>query len=284
MHRSITASVPATATAELVERLTPIDHVLSVAVSKGESVKPQGDVITIHLLNRGADDVLRTIADAHGEITVVTGLADSLSNPGKQHQIDNDVDEGIWEEMESGLVHHGRLTINYFILMMLGGVIAGAGLGGEPIHAAAAIIAASIIAPGYEPLAKIPLSLVLRRWPILRHALISVVVGYTALVMVAALTIFALTHIGEIAAGEIATLAGAIMITSFRETVLAGPLIALALISTSAVIGAGFATLNIELLIGGLKRLLLDSSFVILLGLIVFGLKRFTTHQRDPIV
>lgn len=60
MHRSIIASVPATATREIVERLKPIEHVLSVSVSEGDSVKPPGDVITVHLLNRGADDVLRS--------------------------------------------------------------------------------------------------------------------------------------------------------------------------------------------------------------------------------
>src|SRR3954447_2437599 len=101
MHRTITASVPAKTTHSIVEKFKAIENVLSVSVSEGDSVKPPGDVITVHLLNRASDEVLRTFADAakDGEITIVTGLADSLSSPGKQHLIDNDVDEGIWEEM-----------------------------------------------------------------------------------------------------------------------------------------------------------------------------------------
>jgi hypothetical protein len=308
MHRSITASIPAQATQTLVQKLISIEHVLSVGVSEGESKKPTGDVVTVHLLNRGSDEVLRAIAAVgrHGEFAVVTGLADSLSNPGKQHQIDHDVDEGIWEEMESGLVHHGRLTINYLLLMALGGIIGGAGLGQELLHAATALIAASIIAPAYEPLAKIPLALVLRRWPILRHACLSAAVGYTTLILSAAVTVGILTSIGGLSEGAIETrefvkhvidptagllvisaagaAAGAIMITAFRETVLAGPLIAIALIITAVLAGAGIATGDSGLVIGGLKRLLLEVFVVILLGLIVFGLKRLTTHRRDPIV
>ena len=46
-----------------MENLTRIKHVLSVAVSEGESKKPPGDVVTVHLLNRGSDEVLRAIGD-----------------------------------------------------------------------------------------------------------------------------------------------------------------------------------------------------------------------------
>jgi hypothetical protein len=308
MHRTITASVPAQATRALVDKIKDIENVLSVQVTTGDSIKPPGDVVTVHLLNRSSDDVLRALAETaqHGELTVATGLADSLSHPGKQHLIDNDVDEGIWEEMESGLVHHGRLTINYFMLMVLGGIIAGAGLGHEPVHAMVAIIAASIIAPGYEPLAKIPLAVVLRRWPILRHALVSAAVGYVAFVASAAITVRVLVAVGDVAPSAIAVssfihglidppiglmlisaagaLAGAIMITSFREVVLAGPLIAVALIATAAVVGAGIALADPGLIFGGLKRLALDAFLVIALGLLLFGAKRMTTHRRDPIV
>lgn len=263
--------------------------------------------MTVRLLNRASDEVLRALADAgeNGDISIATSLADSLSSPGKQHLIDNDVDEGIWEEMESGLVHHGRLTINYVLLMIPGGMIATAALAAEPIHAAAATIAASIIAPGYEPFAKIPLALVLRRWPILRHALISVLVGYASLVLAAAITATVLVWTGDVTGQAISgssfvkeiidpdtgmvlvsaagALAGATMITSFRESVLAGPLIALALISTAAVTGAGVAIGDIPPIIGGLKRLVLDASFVVLLGFVLFGPKQMTTHRRDPI-
>lgn len=64
----------------------------------------------------------------------------------------------------------------------------------------------------------------------------------------------------------------------------AGPLIALVLIATAAITGAGVAIGEIGLVVGGLKRLGLDASFVVSLGFLSFAAKRLTMHMRDPIM
>lgn len=61
MHRTMSVSVPPHATDALLEPLTALPAVMGLSVARGASLKPAGDVITIHLLNRGADDVLRLI-------------------------------------------------------------------------------------------------------------------------------------------------------------------------------------------------------------------------------
>jgi hypothetical protein len=282
---------------------------MSLSVERGVSLNPPGDVVTVSCLNRGTDQVLKLIAavqEAGGEITVVTSRADSISKTGQQHLIDTDVDEGIWEEMESGLVHHGRLTPNYAALMALGGAVAAAGIYQDTLNKTVAFVAASIIAPGYEPMAKIALAIVLRRWPIVRQALLSLAVGYGLVLLSSALMILALHAFGGIDLAQLGTVpevrfdthpgmtaaavsaccaaAGAVMIASFRETVLAGPLIGLAIVPVTAIMGAAIAARSGELVLLAARRLSLDMSLVIALGLTVFWLKQKLRHKRMPLV
>ena len=308
MHRIITIAVPPQYTAELVDKLKPVEHVLGITVDYGASVKPPGDVVAVTTLNRGTDDVMRLAGEAmkHGDTAITTAQAGSVSASNRQRQIDDDVDEGMWEEMESGLVHHGHLTVNYIVLMALGGIIAAAALVSEPEARTAAFIAASIIAPGYEPVAKIPLAAVLHRWPIVRNALVSVSVGYAVVIVAAVATLWLLAAAGQIRLSDLpgnaeidklirpnlgamlisgsAAIAGMVMIMSFRETVLAGPLIGLALIPAAVVVAAGMAAGDVGMVAGAGKRLLLDLGFTVVFGGVVAGLKQRLVHRRRPVV
>src|SRR5918997_2251492 len=133
-------TVPPAATATVLKQLEELEHVVGLSVERGASIKPPGDVLTIHTLNRGADDVLK-IADharRHGPVSVVTAELASIVDPEHEHEVSSDVDEGIWEEMEIGLRHQGRVTSNYLALMALGGSIAAIGLVSEPVPQAIA--------------------------------------------------------------------------------------------------------------------------------------------------
>jgi hypothetical protein len=66
--------------------------------------------------------------------------------------------------------------------------------------------------------------------------------------------------------------------------VLAGPLIALALIPGASLIGAGLAASRYTLSWEGLERTGADAGFVLVAGLVVFGLKQALIHRRQPLV
>jgi hypothetical protein len=57
LHRTIEITVPPSYTGELVEELGKLDGVVSLSVARGASVKPEGDVLSVHALNLGADEV-----------------------------------------------------------------------------------------------------------------------------------------------------------------------------------------------------------------------------------
>src|SRR5215210_1424671 len=162
-----------------------MEDVISLSVVLEASIKPPGDVFTVHALNRGADEVLR-LADAartHGQVSVSTAEVTSIIDPQHERKVANDVDEALWEEVETDLRYQGKLTTNYVGLMALGGAVAATGFAAESSSQAISFVAASIIAPGFEPLAAIPIGLALRRWSVVGRGLQSMVGGYLALIL-----------------------------------------------------------------------------------------------------
>jgi uncharacterized membrane protein len=79
-------------------------------------------------------------------------------------------------------------------------------------------------------------------------------------------------------------LAGLVIITSFRRTVLAGALIALALVPAAAVAGIGVASGDLVLAWEGLRRVLLDMALIVVLGgLVVVAKDRLVHRGRKPL-
>lgn len=307
MHRTIEVTLPPAATDAFVAGVRGHEHVVGVTLHRGASVEPAGDVVAVHVLNRGADDVLRAVARARaqGPVSVATAELASLSDPAHQPAIDRDRDEAIWEELETGLRHQGRVTPNYLALMALGGVVAAVGALAEPSVAAIAYVASAVIAPGFEPVAKIALGLVLRRGEVVKAGSVSTLAGYLVLILAAAVTWWGLHAVGAAEAGDFlggdalkhtldpsakvflvaacGALAGAVMQAAYRHSVIAGALIALRIIESAGVAGVALAMGRFDLAGQSLWRLMLDMAFIVAAGLIVFGIKQLAVHRRAPL-
>ena len=74
MHRTVELAVPADISDALVNDLKSLDGVVGLARSEGASIMPEGDVITVHALNRDIDQVMRVTKRVCGDrpFTVVT--------------------------------------------------------------------------------------------------------------------------------------------------------------------------------------------------------------------
>lgn len=307
MHRTIEASVPSAHVDAITQELEKHPCVVGLNVLRGASLKPPGDTLLIHVLNRGADDVLRSIR-AHvpsGSFSIITSEVASINDPEHQRAIDRDIDEAIWEEMETGLRHNGRLTANYILLMALGGVIAAVGFVSPVSHQVIAFVAASIIAPGLEPIAKLPLGIVLRRGEVAWVGVKSSAVGYAVIALAGALTLRLLLLFGEVDAATFlhheatvslvhlklrdaltslaAAAASIVMYLAYRRNVIAGPLVALILIPAASAVG-------MSLSIGEwwhagriAQRLALDFALIIGAGLALIYAKQKLVHRRQPL-
>ena len=229
----------------------------------------------------------------------------SFIAPARDEAVKSDQDEAIWEDIESGLRHQAHITPNYLVLMGLGGVIGAIGLVSEPVPQAVAFVASTIIAPGFDPMTKVPLGLVLGRPKLVGLGLRSALAGYAVLVAAAALTMAALVAAGETSAAQLAAnpevqhlvrprlmellvaaagaLAGVVMLAAFRRSFQAGPLIAMAFIPAAALIGAGLAVGELTLALDGLERFAADWGFIVVLGVPFLWLKQRRVHRRAPI-
>jgi uncharacterized membrane protein len=167
-------------------------------------------------------------------------------------------------------------------------------------------VAASIIAPAFEPIAKIPLGLVLRRRDTARRALTSLLAGYAALVLAAALTFLVLEWAGAVSAAEFvgsrevrrmpgptlkatlvsacAALAGITITAAYREIIIAGPVIALVLVPVAASVGVSLAAREPGMAFAALGRLGLDVLLVLAVSALYVLWKQKTAHRREPMV
>ena len=307
MHRSIEIAFGAGASATLVAALERNDRVVGLAVHRGASIVPPGDLV-VHVLNRGADAVMRSIAEAEhrAPVSVATAELASLIDPVKQRAIERDVDEALWEEMETGLRHQERITANFLVLMALGGAVAAAGFVTEdPGRRAIALVAAAVLAPGYESIAKVALGLALRRSAVLAAGLVTTAAGYAALVAGAAAAFALLLGMGDPAverlggsaavhelshptvlsylASACGAAAGMVVLSPYRRSVIAGPLMAMVLIEAAALVGAAPLAGHPELVLEGLERLALDAVLVVAVGAVVVLAKQAFVHRRPPL-
>jgi hypothetical protein len=308
VHHTIEIAVPASATARALTKLRELEGVVSLSVLYGASVKPPGDVLIAHVLNREVDAVLMVAAQAKssGSVSVSTAQTSSINDDHMARALDDDVDESPWEEIERGLRHHGQLNRNFLALMTLGAMIALAGLLSAPVAQSLALAAAGIVAPAFEPVVKLAIGVVRGSWYAVRRALIAMSGGYVTLVVIGALTYLLLAKLGVastqmLAASQGVTMitrptagdwlisaagatAGVIIVTAFRHTVLAGALIALALVPGTVLVGAGLAVGDVAMALLALRRVALDMMLIVVCGTAVLWLKqRFVHHNRRPL-
>lgn len=308
MHHTLEITTPTAHTDALLEELKRLDTVIGLSVNRGSSIKPPGDVIVVHTLNVGTDDVLKRVrmVQDEGDISIVTAELASIIAPQHDHAVENDVDEAIWEEMETGLRHQGRVTPNYLALMALGGAIAATGLVSAPAPQAIAFVSASVIAPGFEPVAKIPLGLVLGKRSVVKRGLISSLAGYAVLIASAAFMFWILRVTGSSSVAEFvnnpevsrishpklldilvsacAACAGFVMIAAYRRSVIAGPLMALVITHSAAMIGVSFVAGRPALAWQAGERLGIDLLLIGVIGAIVVAIKQILVHRRKPLV
>ena len=307
MQRTIQITVAPAAATPLLEELRSIGGVVGLSHQPGASLIPPGDVITVHAINRATDAVMKAAQEAriHGPLSVVTAEIASVSDAEHQAAIDDDVDEAMWEELETGLRHQGRITTNFLLLMALGGVIAAAGAVAESSVSSLAYVASAIIAPGFEPVAKIPLGIVLRRREVLVSGLTSTLAGYAVLMIAAALTYLtlaafhvvdattflegdALHHVREPGAmlltiGAAGAVAGVVIESAYRRSVIAGALVALSIIEAASAAGIAGVLGRWEIMGEALSRLAIDGLFILAAGVLVFGGKQLFVHRRAPL-
>jgi hypothetical protein len=303
--RTVEATLPADLTDDLLEELDRIPLVAGIHLQRGASLKPPGDVLTVELANRSLHPLLRLL---HGKgIGVTLGSGYRLSEPValvQQTVADIVLSESTdcsWEEMDQLLARESSMTVNALILMLVAGALSTIGISTGALHL---VIAAMVIAPGFEPFTRVALGVV-AGGKALGHGLRDIVKGYLALVLGAAAMaallpaletppLAATSYLGADALTDywsaskpaslllalLAGAAGAVLVATNRTVLTAGVMIALALIPTASLVGAGLAAGEPSLAGQAALRWLVEALVVTIASLLVLWWKRRTVQRR----
>ncbi len=152
------------------------------------------------------------------------------------------------------------------------GAVGATGLVVESTPQTISVVAAAIIALGFDPVAKIPMGLALRCWDVARAGLVSVTIGYLALILSVALIFLVLIW------------TGVVMMLSYRRYLIPGALVALMIIEAAVMVGMALAVAEPTLMYEGLERFGLDVLLIVVGGVLVVLLKQTIFHRRVPIV
>lgn len=301
MPRTIEVAISSDKTEELINKLGGLNGVVGLALQRGSSIEPPGDILTINATNDATRTVLSILADQNvlDGGSILTSELRSLINRKYQNGIDRESNETIWDEMAFLLRRETNLSVNYLLLMALSGSIAAVGLWTNTLHI---VIGAMVIAPGFEPLIRLPFDWIGGPGVLASRGLISTISGYLILAVGAALTLMLLQVVDSSASIDLtarswvqywstvtwnglilailAGAAGAVTVSAQRSVLSAGVMIALALIPSMTIAGMALAVGDITLIGKGLMRWIVDVGAVIVSSTAVLGTKHVLVHRR----
>ena len=300
MPRAIKISLASERSQPLVDRLLSIDGVISIDLQRGASVEPPGDVVAVAVVNQRTRAVLHML-DELGitrEGSVQMSSLSSVVSRGNQQQINAESDETVWDEMAFMLRTDTNLSLNYVAAMLLAGAIAAGGLWTDTLHV---VVGAMLIAPAFEPLARLPFGLVSGIRQLIPTGLKSILVGNVFMIVGAALSTLGLEGWHQGASGSFrdnqwvafwssitftslwvsafGAIAGAVVISAQKSVLTTGVMVTLALIPSMSLVGMGLVVGDLGLMGMGLLRWCLDALLVVVLCGLVFALKQHFLHR-----
>jgi hypothetical protein len=309
MARSIEVTVRPSDTQDLLDALRSIPGVAGVRVQRQGSLLPPGDVVGITSTNEGFIAIMGLLhargvgTDEHSLIQ--TSEPTSVVAAPLRSRLAWSRSDASWEEMEATHNKQGSMTVNALVLMAAAGSLATVGMVNGTLHY---VIAAMLLAPGFEPFTRVALGIVARSdaW---RYGLVDTFKGYGVLVVAALFTALLMAYAGKplpdpsgtylagsvlvafwstltasgVWVSGVASVVGAILIATQRAVLTAGVMIALALVPAAALVGLGIASGDYELALRGVVRWLVEVGLVTTLSLVMLAWKRSSVQKRDAL-
>ncbi|TDC54203.1 DUF389 domain-containing protein [Jiangella ureilytica] len=185
LHLRVTT--PADTTERIVELLSGCPGVASIAVLRGASVKPPGDMVLAELARESAEDMLSSLRelgiDRSGTIALES-VETSISQAAEKAEDDapgEGADAVIWEQVVRRADEDSVLSNTFVWFLSLAAVLAAIAI---VLDSAILVVGAMVVGPEFGPLAGIAVGLVHRRRSVVRQALVTLVVGFAVAIAV----------------------------------------------------------------------------------------------------
>ncbi|HEX2297984.1 MAG TPA: DUF389 domain-containing protein [Pseudonocardiaceae bacterium] len=180
---------PAEATEAALEQLCNNPGVANLVIVRDAAVGNRGDLIEADVAREAADDVLAGLCgldiDRLGAITLHpldTVLSDAADRAQRVAPGDP-ADAVVWEELIARTGDDSRLSLTFLAFLILACLIAVVGV---VTDSPVTVIGAMVVGPEFAPLAASAVGLVLRRWDLVRRAVIALGVGFPVAMLIAA--------------------------------------------------------------------------------------------------
>jgi hypothetical protein len=303
--RTIELTIPASRTDAFLTDLRAVETT-AIRLQRGASLEPVGDLVTLGVANAQLGEIMR-IADRYdlgreGGVTMTTSIPLSVVTPAYT-SLTREVGATTWEELELSIGEDSTMRGDRTLVMAIAGVIAGLGIVSGTLHV---VIGAMVIAPGFQPFARLVLGMINRSgaW---RGGLIDVLRAYGALV--AGATLAALLSLGfgvdaldgdadsyfaadalvtywstttwpGVAVGAAAALCGGILVTLNRTVLTAGVMVALALVPSISLVPMALVAGEVAVAGAALLRFAIEVALVLGGTFVVFAYKRRQDGRR----
>jgi hypothetical protein len=303
--RTIELTIPPSRTDAFLTDLRAVEAT-AIRLQRGASLEPVGDLVTLGVANAQLGEVMR-LADRYdlgreGGVTMTTSIPLSVVTPAYT-SLAREVGATTWEELELSIGEDSTMRGDRTLVMGIAGVIAGLGIVSGTLHV---VIGAMVIAPGFQPFARLVLGMINRSgaW---RGGLVDVLRAYGALVAgatVAALlslvfgvdaldgdadsyfaadalvTYWSTTTWPGVAVGAAAALCGGILVTLNRTVLTAGVMVALALVPSISLVPMALVAGEVAVAGAALLRFAIEVALVLVGTFLVFAYKRRQDGRR----
>lgn len=293
-------AVPADLTDDAVGVLASEPSLSSLAVVRGASLEPQGDLVYADVAREHANPVitrLRELGVAQRGTIVVQPVDTWLSKAALDAQVEaegNGADTVVWAEVGSRAYEDSELNWAYGVFMLLATMIAAIAI---VLDSQILVIGAMVLGPEFGPIAALALALVLRRPGLFTVALRALLVGFTVSIGLTALMALVARWAGWIApqtvlgprpatsfiyhpngwsfvVAVLAAIAGVMSLTSGRVGGLSGVFISVTTVPAAGNIALGLAFWSPDEVLGSAAQLGINLSAMVLAGWLTLLVQR----------
>ncbi|SEF14247.1 DUF389 domain-containing protein [Jiangella alba] len=185
LHLRVTS--PAETTDRIVELLDECPGVASIAVLRGASVRPEGDLVLAELARESAEGMIQALrelgVDQTGTIALesVETSVSAAAERAEDEAPGEGADAVIWEQVVRRADEDSVLSNTFVWFLSLAAVLAAIAI---VLDSAILVVGAMVVGPEFGPLAGIAVGLVHRRFSIVRQGLVTLVVGFAIAITV----------------------------------------------------------------------------------------------------
>lgn len=183
--------VPEELSQAVIESCSGESGVAEVALHRGASVVPPGDVILVFLAREAVEALIEKLhalnVQERGSISVSTPelLLSDRADKAAAEAPGEGADAMIWDEVSRQTGEDSRLTWSFLAFMVLATQLAAIGI---VTDSTIAIVGAMAVGPEFGPLAALAVAVVRRQWRLGRSAALALGVGFPVAMLAAALT------------------------------------------------------------------------------------------------